>query len=231
MRHAAWVLVIAAAAASALPARAQTAIELVDFEPPKHLVADGTSSFKVPARIAGLERDYDVRLAGTSKAYRGEEVWTVTDTATNDKTTTFTVVPSATAAYRVEAWSGDELVAASRRFTVVAHPAVTLTSKKVGGGLTLQTTARLDRGDLTFKPRAGGAKEAAFYYRLDGSDVYKRLATAPLEKQKCCARTASHTIYDLALLSGIRSFRVCFPGRVFAGAGEPARCPLKLSAG
>lgn len=209
-------------------AQAPPAIEILHFTPPQHLIA--STQFKVHAQVTGVAGEYDLTVVGDSPAY-DQDVFTTGDITTDGTEWIAEVSPSATATYHLNAVTADGTVlASSRPFTVVAHPLLTLKSRPLGGGLELRTAARLLRGKTTFKPRRGSAREAVFYYQLDGSDSFKELAREPLAGRGCCTRRATHTIYDTSLLSGIKSFRVCFPGRLFAGAGKVGHCPSQLSA-
>lgn len=196
----------------------------IRVEQPRRLVTGtGRDSFNVVARVAGAPATrHTLELRGESKAYPK------LDPAVRERgadRARLRLAPPVTARYRVRLIAGGAVLARSRRFTVVAHPQVTLDLEDMGGGpVRLDAAGILDRGDSRLKPRPGGATEASFYYRLRRGGPFKHLADADLVKDGCCTRRASHTVFDTTLLAGIERFTVCVPGRLFAGAGERGRC-------
>ncbi|MEA2167467.1 MAG: hypothetical protein QOF76_767 [Solirubrobacteraceae bacterium] len=204
----------------------------VKVNAPDHLVSDGADSFSVATRVSGVSGNYHLEVVGESSEYPDQAVSRTVGGQTLGAKSTLIVIPAVTAIYHVQAVSGHDVLATSRAFTVVAYPEITLGVAREGSGVRLRATARINRDKLDLKARAGDATEAIFYYRIHGSSYFKRFSPTDLGAVHCsattCSRKAEQTNYDATLLSGIESFRVCFPGRPFAGAGDPGHCPRKL---
>ena len=212
-----------------IPAQAppEPAISIAVDQPARLVTGTDKDRFTVVARVSG-DTDGELELRGTAAAYPRLGI---ADRKPAGRRARLGLAPPVTARYRVRLLDGKRVLARSRPFTVVAHPQVTLELEEMGGGpIRLDASGVLDRGDFRFKPRAGSATELSFYYKLRRGGAFKHLADAALTADGCCERAASHTVFDTTLLSGIESFTVCVPGRLFAGAGEALDCPPTLRA-